>query len=97
MIVSDETFESRNTQLAELFDRTLRDRPDLIEEIPDQAVIVFQIKGDDKFNAWARQIAEDESPDRPRLIIEFQLKPSNSPTGEALSWDQIDEMKFQPA
>jgi len=90
--------EKQNTSLIALFDELLRKRPDVLDEIPNNSVIVMQLEGDALFNSWARKIAEENAEERPLLLVKFNLKsktpslkkPSTSP------WKSV-EMELQPA
>lgn len=90
--------EWKNTQLIAIFDELTRARPDLLEEIPQGAVVIMQIREDEGFNSWAREIAEAEDPQRPRLYIEFMFRKSVRTTlKKPLSWEQVEELKLLPA
>jgi hypothetical protein len=90
--------ERKNTQLIALFDEILRRRPDLLEEIPNAVSLVMQIEGDGKFNAWARRIADVNSPDRSKLFVKFTLKARLTSTSKKpLSWKKVEEMELQSA
>lgn len=51
-------FVERNLQLVKEFDRYVLEHPDFAEKIPNNALVVMNIEGDDEFNAWARKTAE---------------------------------------
>ena len=40
------------------FNRYVREHPEFAEQIPDDAVVVLQLDGDEEFNVWARRLAE---------------------------------------
>ncbi len=52
-------FRERNTLLVREFDRYILEYPDFADRIPDNALVVMQIEGDDAFNSWARQVASE--------------------------------------
>lgn len=91
-------YERKNTVLITLFDEILRKRPDLYEEIPSSVTLVMQIEGDKEFNAWARRIADINSPERPKLFVKFTFK-GRVPhvPKKPLSWEQVQELELQPA
>ena len=51
-------FEWLNSVLGLEFDRYVLDHPDFAKNIPQDAIVVLQLKGEDAFNEWARNIAE---------------------------------------
>ncbi len=89
--------ERKNTQLIALFDELLRRRPDLLEEIPQGAVVIMQIRGDRAFNRWACSLAEEEDPNRPRLYVEFVLRKGGIEGQKALTLDHVSELVLQRA
>ncbi|HED03664.1 MAG TPA: hypothetical protein ENI60_02730 [Candidatus Fraserbacteria bacterium] len=90
-------YELLNSQLIAIFDGLLAKRPDLLEEIPEGAVVIMQIKGEEAFNAWARRITEDEESVRPRLYLQFAFKTPVKPRAKRpLSWAQVKELDLQP-
>ncbi len=90
--------ERKNTQLIAILDEVLRQRPELLEEIPSGVSLVMQVEEDEEFNAWAYQIAEKNNPDRPKLLVRFTFKTPVKPTEKRpLSWEQVEEMQLQRA
>jgi hypothetical protein len=51
-------FRERNALLVREFDRYILEHQDFADRIPDDALVVMQMEGDDAFNSWARQIAD---------------------------------------
>ena len=51
-------FEHKNTELIKEFNRYVREHPGIADQIPNDAVLIFQLAGDDAFNIWARQLAK---------------------------------------
>ena len=73
-------FVDKNTMLVREFDRYVLEYPRFADEIPNNALVVMQIAGDDEFNEWSRQtalsIAEKDNPIV--YIIVTELKPVRS-------------------
>lgn len=84
--------ERKNNELIMLFDEFLRKRPDVLDEIPDNAVLVMQVEGDESFNAWAYRIAEANAPGRPIVLVTFALKSRRKP----LSLKAVERLELQP-
>lgn len=88
----------KNSLLIALFDEMMRKRPDVLEEIPTNAIVIMQLMGDEKFNAWAQEIAADEGKEHPRIFVEFALKSKLEPSKtRSLTWKQVEAMKLLPA
>lgn len=85
-------FEQKNNELLALFDEVLRKRPDLLDEIPNNAVLVMQLEGDKAFNEWAYQIAHANAGDRPIVSVTFALKSRRKP----LSLKVIERLELSP-
>ena len=76
-------FERKNTELIKEFNRYIREHPEFAESIPDGAVVVMQLEGDEEFNAWSRRLAESRAqegqPGRPIVYIKIKgLAPLHS-------------------
>ena len=52
---SPNRFVDKNTMLVREFDRYVLEHPEFAENIPDNALVVMQIEGDEEFNGWARR------------------------------------------
>lgn len=84
--------ERKNNELIMLFDEFLRKRPDVLDEIPNDAVLVMQLEGDELFNTWAYRIAEANASGRPIVLVTFALKSRRKP----LSLKAIKRLELQP-
>jgi hypothetical protein len=72
---------ARQLELIFEFERYLLEHPQLAEQIPDEAVLCFQVKGDEAFNAWSRQVAQEraEKERKPMVCVAIQrLRPIRS-------------------
>ena len=65
-MLKEKGFVEKNSMLVKEFDRYVLEHPEFADEIPDNALVVMQIEGDDDFNNWAREtarkVAEKETP-----------------------------------
>ena len=70
-------FVEKNTMLVREFDRYVLEYPEFTEKIPDNALVVMQIVGDDEFNDWARRtaqgMAEKDTPIVYRIILKVSI------------------------
>ncbi|MGD9819075.1 MAG: DUF5647 family protein [Desulfomonilaceae bacterium] len=73
-------FVEKNLQLVKEFDRYVLEHPDFAEKIPDNALIVMNIEGDEEFNNWARKTAESvaEADNQIVYVNIIDLKPVRS-------------------
>jgi hypothetical protein len=73
-------FLEKNTMLVKEFDKYIVEHPDFADQIPNNALVVMQIDGDEEFNRWAREtaqrVAEKDAPVVHVTITE--LKPVRS-------------------
>jgi hypothetical protein len=72
--------QERHALLIEEFNQYLFDYPEFLEQIPQGAVVVLQLKGDEEYNRWSRKIARKTREKRqPLAFIEIQkLAPARS-------------------
>lgn len=47
----------KNSMLVREFDRYILEYPDFAEKIPENALVVMQMEGDEQFNQWAKETA----------------------------------------
>ena len=52
-------FAEKNSSLVKEFDRYILEHPEFADQLPDNALVVMQMEGDDEFNRWAKQAAEE--------------------------------------
>lgn len=62
------------------FDKYILEHPEFAEKIPDNALVVMQIKGDDEFNSWAKGIAKNtvEETGQVVFVTVTEMKPVRS-------------------
>jgi len=75
-----QSFIRKNNMLVREFDRYVVEHPEFAERIPDNALVVMQIEGDEAFNGWARQTSRDcAEKDAPIVYVTItELKPVRS-------------------
>ncbi len=66
-------FERKNTELIKEFNRYIRERPEFADSIPDDAVVVMQLEGDEEFNKWSRRLAESRA-EEGQPIVYIKIK-----------------------
>jgi hypothetical protein len=73
-------FTEKNTMLVREFDKYVLEHPAFAEQIPDNALVIMQIEGDEEFNEWAKKAAQNIADDQntPIYITVTELKPVRS-------------------
>ena len=89
-MTSPNTFVDKNTMLVREFDRYILEHPEFADKIPDNALVVMQIAGDEEFNEWARRSGESAAEkDNPIMYVTVtELKPVRS---------RIEKLKLEMA
>jgi hypothetical protein len=79
-MIEKKRFVEKNTILVREFDRYIQEYPKFADKIPDNALIVMQIKEDEEFNKWARETAQNVAEkDNPIVYVTItELKPVRS-------------------
>ncbi|MDZ7288574.1 MAG: hypothetical protein ONB44_02280 [candidate division KSB1 bacterium] len=54
-------FEQKNVQLVTEFDRYIIQNPEFAEAIPNGALVVMEMEGDDAFNEWSHRMAQQQA------------------------------------
>jgi hypothetical protein len=73
-------FVEKNSILVKEFDRYILEHPEFADKIPDNALVVMHIEGDEEFNNWAKETAESVA-DKDNQIVYVtitELKPVRS-------------------
>ena len=73
-------FAEKNSSLVKEFDRYILEHPEFADRLPDNALVVIQIEGDEEFNRWARQAAQEAAEkDTPIAYVTItEIKPVRS-------------------
>ena len=50
--------ERKNTDLIKEFNRYIREHPEFADSIPDNAIVIMQLEGDEDFNKWSLELAK---------------------------------------
>lgn len=61
--------ERKNTELVKEFNRYIREHPESADNIPDNAIVILQLEGDDEFNRWSMDLAKSQTESRRPLIF----------------------------
>jgi len=79
-MTSKKAFVEKNSSLVKEFDRYILEHPEFAEQLPDNALVVMLIEGDDEFNRWAKQVAQEAAEkDTPVAYVTItEIKPVRS-------------------
>jgi hypothetical protein len=79
-MINTNRFVEKNTMLVSEFDKYILEHPEFAGNIPDNALIIIQIEGDEQFNKWARKTAQSMvEKDSPIVYVTvMELKPVRS-------------------
>ena len=50
--------ERKNTELIKEFNRYVREHPEFADSIPNNAIVIMQLEGDEEFNMWSLDLAK---------------------------------------
>lgn len=53
----EEVWKQLNAELGAEFDQYVLAHPEILDQIPDGAVLCFQLEGEEAFNRWSRRLA----------------------------------------
>lgn len=89
-MTSTNRFTNKNTMLVREFDRYILEYPEFADKIPDNALVVMQIDGDEEFNEWARKTGKSvaEKDNTIVYVTVTELKPVRS---------RIEKLKLEMA
>jgi len=95
-------YEEINATLAHLFHKATIEDPELLDKLPENAVVVMQIEGYEAFNRWARRISLKHPREEGQRVVYavFKLRPKLPPrqmTPRKVALSQVKELKLQPA
>ena len=79
-MIDKKKYVEKNSMLVKEFDRYILEHPEFADKIPDNALIVMQLEGDEEFNTWARESAQKVAErDTPIVYVTItELKPVRS-------------------
>jgi hypothetical protein len=83
--------EKKNSALVKEFDRYVLEHPEFAENIPNSALVVMQVDGDEEFNQWNRGLAEKQAEEsQPIVYVKIKrMRPIQSRI-EELELEQAD-------
>ncbi len=65
--------EKKNTDLIKEFNRYIREHPKFADSIPNRAIVIMQLEGDEEFNRWSRKLAKRQV-EKGQPIIYIRIK-----------------------
>jgi hypothetical protein len=79
-MIDNKRFVDQNSILVKEFDRYILEHPEFADKIPDNALVVMHLEGDEEFNKWARETAQSvaEKDNAIVYVTITELKPVRS-------------------
>jgi hypothetical protein len=79
-MLNHKRFLEKNSLLVKEFDKYILEHPEFADQLPDNALVVMQIDGDEEFNIWARETAKSaHDKENPVVYVRVtELKPVRS-------------------
>ncbi|MDI6891255.1 MAG: hypothetical protein QMC83_10035 [Thermodesulfovibrionales bacterium] len=65
--------ERKNTELIKEFDRYIREHPEFADSIPNNAIVIMQLEGDDEFNRWSLELAKSHA-EKGQPVVYVRIK-----------------------
>jgi hypothetical protein len=65
--------ERKNTELIKEFDRYVREHPEFADSIPNNAIVIMQLEGDEKFNRWSLDLVKSHA-EKNQPVIHVRIK-----------------------
>lgn len=95
-------YEEINATLAYLFHKATLEDPELLDKLPENAVVVMQIEGYEAFNRWARRISLKHPREEGQRVVYavFKLSPQLPPrriTPRKVAASRVEGLELQPA
>ena len=63
----------RNLDLIFEFERYVLERPSFAKQIPKNAIVALQVKGDEAFNRWSRRLAEEQAKTQRKPVVRVTI------------------------
>ncbi|TKB71853.1 MAG: hypothetical protein E8D46_17175 [Nitrospira sp.] len=72
--------ETRNSLLGLEFDRYVREHPEFVDKIPNNAQVILLLEGDEGFNTWSTRVGKEQAAQNlPLLYVTIKkLAPAHS-------------------
>ena len=79
-MIDKKRYVEKNSVLVKEFDRYILEHPEFSDQLPNNALVVMQLDGDEEFNGWARESAQQAAEKgMPIVYIKIsELKPVRS-------------------
>jgi len=65
--------ERKNTELIKEFNRYVREHPEFTDSIPNNAIVIMQLEGDEEFNKWSLEFGKCHA-EKSQPVIYVRIK-----------------------
>jgi uncharacterized protein DUF5647 len=73
MTRAQDALVEKNLDLIFEFERYVLEHPSSVKQIPKDAVIALQVKGDETYNRWSRRQAERQAKTESRPVVQITI------------------------
>lgn len=63
----------KNTDLIKEFNRYIREHPEFADSIPNNAIVIMQLEGDEEFNKWSIRLGKSHA-EKGQPVIYIRIK-----------------------
>ena len=83
-MIDPHAFSQKQLELTAEFGRYVMDHPEVDDVLPPESHVYFEIAGEDEFNHYGRQLAEQQLRDEGRPLVCVKIKGLAQPQGSRL-------------
>ena len=67
------TLTEKNLDLIFEFERYVLEHPSFAKQIPPDAIVTLQVRGDEAFNRWSRRLAETQAKSERKSVVQITI------------------------
>jgi len=73
MTRAQKTMVEKNLDLIFEFERYIAEHPSFAKQIPQDAIVVLQVKDDEAFNRWSRSLGEKQAKGEEKPVVHITI------------------------
>ncbi len=73
MIHAQKTQAEKNLDLIFELERYVLEHPSFAKQIPPDAIVTLQVRGDEAFNRWSRRLAEKQAKSERKSVVQITI------------------------
>ena len=83
-MIDPHAFSQKQLELTAEFGKYVMDHPEVDDVLPPESHVYFEVAGEDEFNRYARQLAEQQVHEEGRPLVCVKIKGLAPPQGSRL-------------